>query len=206
MTTSQSSSHTTHPLLIVISGPSGVGKDAVLSRMRELNKPYHFPVTATTRPQRPAERDGVDYNFLSNKKFRQMIEREELLEWAEVYGNLYGVPKAQAVEALNKGCDVIVKVDIQGAATIKKLAPDAIYIFLAAADMEELKRRLMKRMTEPAEMLRLRLSTAKREMNEASKSDYVVVNHQDRLDEAVEEIERIVARERVRTPARRVIL
>ena len=194
------------PLLIVLSGPSGVGKDAVLSRMRELNKPYHFTVTATTRLQRPTERNGTDYIFVTKEVFRSMIERGELLEWAEVHGNRYGVPKGQVVDALRAGRDVIIKPDIQGAATIKKLAPDAVFIFLAPPDMDELARRLRQRMTESSEALRLRLETAEREMQQAPTFDYVVVNHQDRLDDTVAEIEAIVARERGRVPPRKVSL
>ncbi len=196
----------TTPLLIVLSGPSGVGKDAVLSRMRELDRPYHFTVTATTRPQRQGERDGVDYTFLSEPRFRQMIRDEQLLEWAEVYGNLYGVPKAQVTDALGNGRDAIIKADVQGAATIRKLAPEALLIFLAPPNEAELKRRLGARMTESPEVLALRLETAKEEMQQASSFDRVVVNHQGRLDDAVREIDDIVAAEKVRTPPRRVSL
>ena len=193
-------------MLVVLSGPSGVGKDALLSRMRELKKPYHFTVTATTRPQRPGERDGVDYIFVTPAAFRRMIERGELLEWAEVYSNLYGVPKAQVADALDGGQDVIIKADVQGAATIRRLAPEAVFIFLAPPNIQELERRLGQRMTESAEALKLRLKTAQQEMEEISRFDYVVVNHQDRLDDAVREIENIVARERSRRPPRRVSL
>ena len=196
----------TAPLLIVLSGPSGVGKDAVLSRMRELDRPYHFTVTATTRPQRHGERDGVDYIFVSEPRFRQMIRDEQLLEWAEVYGNLYGVPKAQVTDALRKGHDAIIKPDVQGAATIRKLAPEALLIFLAPPNETELKRRLGARMTESPEALALRLETAKEEMQRASGFDYVVVNHEGRLDAAVREIDDIVATEKVRIPPRRVSL
>ncbi len=196
----------TAPLLIVLSGPSGVGKDAVLSRMKELDRPYHFTVTATTRPQRQDERDGVDYTFLSEPRFRQMIRDEQLLEWAEVYGNLYGVPKAQVTDALGNGRDAIIKADVQGAATIRKLAPEALLIFLAPPNEAELKRRLGARMTESPEALALRLETAKEEMQQASSFDRVVVNHQGRLDDAVREIDDIVAAEKVRTPPRRVSL
>ena len=196
----------TTPLLIVLSGPSGVGKDAVLSRMRELDRPYHFTVTATTRPQRQGERDGVDYIFVSEPRFRQMIRDEQLLEWAEVYGNLYGVPKAQVTDALGKGRDAIIKADVQGAATIRKLAPEALLIFLAPPNEAELKRRLCARMTESPEALGLRLETAKEEMRQASSFDCVVVNNQGRLDDAVREIDDIVAAEKSRTPPRRVSL
>ena len=192
------------PLLVVLTGPSGVGKDAVLSRMRELGKPYHFTVTATTRPQRPTERDGLDYIFVSKEVFHQMVERVELLEWAEVYGNLYGVPKAQVVEAFNRGDDVIIKADVQGAATIKKLAPDAVFIFLAPSDVDELARRLSERMTESSEALRIRLKTAENEMRAAHNFDHVVVNYQGHLDNTVQEIESILMQERSRTAPREV--
>ncbi len=195
-----------HPLLIVLSGPSGVGKDAVLSRMKQLGRPYHFTVTSTTRFRRSRERDGVDYVFVGAEEFRGMIARGELLEWAEVYGNYYGVPKSQVVQALNSGRDVIIKADVQGAASIKRLAPDALFIFLAPPSRRELERRLSHRMTESPEALRLRLETAHREMEAASQFDHVVVNHKGRLDAAVEEIERIIERERNRCPRRKVEL
>ena len=194
------------PLLVVLSGPSGVGKDALLSRMRERGAPYHFTVTATTRQRRTAERDGVDYIFVTREQFEGMIDSQGLLEWAEVYGNLYGVPRAQVAGALRDGRDVIVKPDVQGAATIRRLAPDAVFIFLAPPSSEELRRRLEERLTESPEVLKRRLKTAEAEMDEASKFDHVVVNHDGRLDEAVEEIEAIVARERRRVPPRRVSL
>ena len=192
------------PLLIVLSGPSGVGKDAVLSRMRELGKPFHITVTATSRPRRPTETDGVDYMFESRERLQGMVDRGELLEWAEVYGNLYGVPKEQAVTALREGRDVIIKIDVQGAATIRKLAPEAVFIFLAPPDMPKLAHRLSARMTESEAALQVRLKTAEAEMEEMSKFEFVVANHGGRLDDAVREIDAIVARERLRVPPRRI--
>jgi guanylate kinase len=194
------------PLLIVLSGPSGVGKDAVLSNMRHQEKPFHFTVTATTRPRRPAEVNGVDYIFISERAFRRMIVDGELLEWAEVYGHLYGVPRAQVTGALSQGSDVIIKCDVQGAATIRKLAPDALFIFLAPPTIEELEYRLSLRMTESSEALDLRLRTAEAEMEEASRFDYVVTNHRDRLDDTVREIEAIVDREGRKAPRRKMPL
>ena len=174
--------------------------------MRELGSPFHFTITATTRPQRANERDGVDYIFVHRDTFRVMIEHGELLEWAEVYGNLYGVPKPQVRQALERGQDVIIKVDVQGAATIKKLAPEAVFVFLAPPSMKELAHRLTQRMTESADALKLRLETAEREIDEASKFDHVVVNRDGLLDDAVKEIEAIASRERQRKPPRRVFL
>ena len=196
----------THPLLIVLSGPSGVGKDAVLTRMRQQGKPYHFVVTATTRPIRPSEFEGRDYMFVDEHAFREMIEAGDLLEWAEVYGNLYGVPKSQIVDALGGGRDVIVKPDVQGAATIREKAPEALFIFQAPPNMQELEDRLSQRMTESPVALQRRLDTARQEMAEASRFDYVVVNHDGRMDEAVAEISAIIDRERHRIPLRRVAL
>jgi guanylate kinase len=144
--------------------------------------------------------------FVDEHAFREMIEAGDLLEWAEVYGNLYGVPKSQIVDALGRGRDVIVKPDVQGAATIREKAPEALSIFLAPPNMQELEDRLSRRMTESPEALQRRLDTARQEMEEASRFDYIVVNHDGRMDEAVAEIEAIIDRERRRTPLRRVAL
>ena len=201
-----SSREESHPLLIVISGPSGVGKDAVAARMKELRRGRHFMVTATTRPRRQGERDGEDYVFETSERFRQMIERDELLEWAEVYGHLYGVPKAPVAKALSQGRDVVVKIDVQGAATIRRLLPDALLIFLAPPDEEELSRRLVSRKTESSETLSLRSETAAQEMRESASFDYVVVNQRGQLATAVQEVEAIIDRERRRAPPRRVVL
>jgi guanylate kinase len=174
--------------------------------MRELRRPYYFIVTATTRPPRDTERDGADYIFLAQDAFRRMLDGGELMEWAEVYGNLYGVPKSQVTSALEKGRDVVVKTDIQGAATIRTLAPEAVFIFLAPPSMEELTRRLSLRMTESPETLRLRLQAAEAEMAESTRFEFTVVNHSGRLDDTVREIEDIVAAERARVPPRAVSL
>ena len=194
------------PLLVVISGPSGVGKDAVLERMKASDAPYHFAVTATARPKRENEVDGVDYLFISQDEFQEMIVNDELLEWAEVYGNLYGVPKSPVREALARGQDVILKIDVQGGDNIRRLVLGAVYVFLAPPDMTELEQRLTQRRTESQETLKVRLKTSAREMEEAEKYDYVVVNRTGRLDEAVEEINAIIRRERERPGRERVII
>ncbi len=194
------------PLLIVISGPSGVGKDAALSRMKEQGRGRHFAITATTRPRRPAERDGVDYVFHSEQTFRRMIERDELVEWAEVYGHLYGVPRAQVRDAMTQGLDVIMKIDVQGAAAIRRIAKDAVLIFLRPPSVDDLARRLEARMSETGDSLHLRLKTAQREIERAGEFDHVVVNADGRLDETVREIAAIIEREKRRTPQRRVEL
>ena len=193
------------PLLVVISGPSGVGKDAVLERMKSSDAPYHFAVTATARPKRDNEVDGVDYLFVSRDEFQSMIRNDELLEWAEVYGNPYGVPKSPVRDALARGQDVILKIDVQGGDNIRRLVPGALYIFLAPPDMEELERRLTRRRSESPETLKVRMETAAAEMEEAEKYDHVVINRTGQIDEAVEEINAIMRRERGR-PGREPIV
>ena len=186
------------PLLVVLYGPSGVGKDAVLERMKRLGSPYHFAVTATTRPMREGEREGEHYHFVARAEFERMIAHGELLEWAEVYGNLYGVPRAQVDRALSEGRDVLVKVDVQGAKTIRGLDPEAVLVFLAPPSMEELARRLTSRATEAEDAMRRRLREAEAEMEAAARFDHVVVNRRDRLDVAVRQIEALTADERRR--------
>ena len=151
------------PLLIVISGPSGVGKDTVIQRMKERNLPFHFVVTATTRPARPEEQQGVDYFFVSHDQFAEMIEQGELLEYAIVYNDYKGIPKAQVREALASGKDVVMRVDVQGAATVRELCPQALLIFLTTQDEDELVARLLARKTETPEGLKLRIATARQE-------------------------------------------
>lgn len=194
------------PLLIVLSGPSGVGKDTVLSRMKEQGRGCHFTVTATTRPRRPTERDGVDYTFHSEQSFREMIDHGELIEWAEVHGYLYGVPRTQVRDAMERGLDVIMKIDVQGAATIRQIAGEAVSIFLSPPSMAELARRLEGRSSEAQRDLEIRLKGAEREMERAGEFDYVVVNATGRIDDTIREIESIIERERRRSPPRRVAL
>jgi len=194
------------PLLIVLSGPSGVGKDAILTRMRESNCPLKYVTTVTTRPQRPAETNNVDYHFVSAEKFQEMIERNELLEYASVYGNWYGVPRKPIKQALDAGQDTIVKVDIQGAATIRKILPGAVFIFLVPPSMEELKQRLKQRHTETPIDLALRIKTAEEEIKQLSSFDYVVFNRQAEIDRAVSEIQSIVTAEKCRVARREISL
>jgi guanylate kinase len=195
-----------HPLFIVISGFSGVGKDATLDKMKKVGFPFHYVVTATTRPKRPGEKDGVDYHFLSEDKFRQMIKTNQFLEWAKVYGNYYGVPKREIEEALRQGQDTIVKVDVQGAATIKQILPDAVFIFLMAPSTEELANRLKQRHGLHSEDLDLRLSKAREEIESLPLFDYVVVSHTDDLDLTVTQINAIVTAEKCRLKPRVVRL
>lgn len=196
----------TRPLLIVLSGSSGAGKDAVLARLKESNYPLKYITTLTTRPRRAKERDNVDYHFVSTEKFQEMMTNNKLLEWANVYGNWYGVPKEAVKQALDQGHDTIVKVDIQGAATIKKILPQAILIFLVPPSMDELLTRLKQRHTESPSDLNLRLKTAEEEIKQLPLFDYIVVNKWDEIDLAVSEIKAIVTAEKCRVNPREVIL
>lgn len=192
------------PLLIVLSGPSGVGKDSVRKQMEELGCPVHFVVTATDRTRREEEIDGVDYHFLSTEEFERMIEEGEFLEHAIVYGQHKGIPKESVRQALAQGEDVFLRIDVQGARTIKEIAPEALLIFLSAFSMRELIKRLKERKTESAEEMMDRVATVQREMRYLPEFDYVVINREGRLGEAVEEIMAIIRAEKCRVHPRHV--
>ena len=193
-------------LLIILSGPSGVGKDALLKKMKERKYPFHYVVTITSRPRRKGEMDGVDYRFVSQREFQRMIDDGELLEWANVYGNYYGVPRGEISQALSKGKDVIVKVDVQGAKTIKQILPQAVFIFLRPPSMEELERRLRQRRSESDRDLALRLRKAEEEMKSLPLFDHVLTSHQGKLDEVISQIQAIVTAEKSRVKPRAVEL
>jgi guanylate kinase len=190
--------HSGRPLLVVLSGPSGVGKDSVLGGLKASGRDYHFAVTATTRPRRSGEVDGRDYRFLTRQRFEEMLAAGELLENAVVYDEHYGVPKAEVRQALARGQDVVMRTDIQGVATIKGAVPQAVTIFLAPASVSELEERLRRRGADSEEQLRLRLATARREMDAARHFDHVVLNAHGKLEEAVAAVERIIAAEKER--------
>ncbi|MGD9115716.1 MAG: guanylate kinase [Dehalococcoidia bacterium] len=196
----------TSPLLIVLSGPSGAGKDAVLNQMKRTGYPARFIITNTTRPKRANEKDNVDYKFVPETDFRKMLEDNELLEYANVYGNWYGVPKAPVREALAAGMDTIVKVDVQGAATIKKIVPEAVFIFLTCPTEEELESRLRERKTESEVDCDLRLKTVTEEMKQLHLFDYVVFNERDEIERAAETIAAIITAEKCRRSPRKISL
>src|SRR4030042_3833068 len=204
--TSDKLNTSTSPLFIVISGPSGVGKDATLDNMKKAGFPFCYVLTATTRPKRPGEKDGVAYRFLSEDKFRQLIEANQFLERAKVYGNYYGVPKQEVKEALKQGLDTIVKVDIQGATTIKKILPDAVLIFLMPPSIDELVNRLKQRYGFFSDGLVFGLSKAHEEIESLPIFDYVVIKHTDDLNLTVNQINAIVASEKCRLKPRVVKL
>ena len=187
------------PRLFIISGPSGVGKDSVIEQLRAELPDAFFAVTATTRERRPGEMDGVHYFFLTEPDFRARLAEGEFLESATVYGNLYGVLKAPVRAALSRGQDVFVKVDVQGAAEIRRIVPKAISIFLAPEDAATLLQRLKHRKTDDPAVLMTRFATATRELALAKDFDYVIFNRQDKLELALNEILSVVRAEGSRT-------
>ncbi|MBI2979243.1 MAG: guanylate kinase [Chloroflexi bacterium] len=201
-----SSDLTSRPLFIVLSGSSGAGKDAVLAKLKESGYPLNYITTTTTRPQRPNEKNGIDYHFVSIESFQQMIKKEELLEWANVYGNWYGVPKEPVRKALAKGQDIMVKVDIQGAASIKKILPEGIFIFLMPPSKDELLTRLKQRHTESPSELALRLKAAEEEIKQLPLFDYSVTNRWDEIEQAVATIKAIITAEKCRVTPRKITL
>ncbi len=194
--TSAKTAAETPPLLVVLSGPSGVGKDAALAELRKLDRPWHFVVTATTRPIRPGEQDGIDYIFLDEPTFLRMKDQGEFVEHAQVYGRWYGVPRSQVTSGLEAGKDVILKIDVQGAATVREMAPDALFIFMTPGSMEELEIRLSQRMTESTPEMELRLKTASEEMKQAGQFNCQVVNRDGNLAQAVADIDSAITTER----------
>ncbi len=194
------------PLLVVISGPSGVGKDAVLKSLQKRDLLLHFVVTMTDRPRRDGEVDGVDYLFVTREKFEALIQQEEFIEYAVVYNDYKGIPKSQIRDALRSRRDVILRVDVQGAKTLRAICPDALLIFLIPTDEKEWFDRLRNRKTETPESLALRLKTAREELKHLSEFDYVVVNAQDRLEDTVDTIVAIINAEHHRVSPRKVTL
>ncbi len=194
------------PRLIVISGPSGVGKDTVIEQMRLQHPDFVFAVTATTRQRRPGEIDGVHYFFMRREEFMSMREQGEFLESAEVYGNFYGVPKDRVRNALRAGKTVVVKVDVQGAASIREFAPEAIFIFLLPPSMAELMHRLRGRKSDDLEGLMTRITTASRELRAVHDFDYIVFNENERLDDTLAQLDAIMHAENCRVRQRHVTL
>ena len=192
------------PLLVVLSGPSASGKGTLVAALRALERPWHFAVTATTRPMRVGEVDGKDYIFLDVDTFLRMRERDELLESAQVYDRWYGVPRQQVRDPLIAGKDVILEIDVQGAATLRSIAPEALTIFVMPASMEELRSRLAQRGTEDEAEMQRRLQEASVELSRINEFDYRVVNRNGALDDAVQEIDAIIAAEKCRVNPRLV--
>ncbi len=188
--------------MVILTGPSGAGKDSILTGLRARGRPYHFVVTATTRAPRTTEHDGVDYYFVSSTEFQRMLDGGELLEHAVVYGRNYGVPKAPIRAAIEAGLDVVMRTDIQGARYLKSLIPGAVTIFVTVPSAEDLERRLRARGADGPEQIDLRLRIARDEMAAAAEFDHTVIN--DDLERCAGEIEAIMSQERVRSGRPRV--
>jgi guanylate kinase len=195
-----------NPLVIVVSGPSGVGKDAILNRMKEGRYPFFFVTTMTTRKRRESEIDRVHYNFVSVEEFQKLLNNQGLLESANVYGNWYGVPKQPIKEAIAKGLDTIIKVDVQGAANIKRILPEAVFIFINAPSLDEIGNRLKSRCTESEADLALRTNTAQSELKKIADFDYTVMNPCGDIDSAIKDILAIVKAEKCRVKQRHIEL
>jgi guanylate kinase len=180
------------PLLIILSGPSGVGKDALLTRMKQTHFPLHHVVTLTTRARRATEADTIDYRFVSPQEFEDLRRKGRLLESAQVYGNWYGVPRDDVENSLRAGFDTIVKVDVQGADNIKSVMPQAVSVFLAPPTKEDLLVRLQRRSTESAGDMAVRLEAAERELARMSSFDYVAVSRWDQIDRVLSDLHWIV--------------
>ncbi len=194
------------PLLILLSGLSGAGKDTILEALRKSNLRFYFSVSATTRAPRTGEREGVDYFFVSRDKFQQMIDNNELLEWANVYGNLYGRPKEPIRQALQRGEDVIVRLDVQGAAAYKKILPGAVAIFMTTPTIADLEKRLKNRRTETSKELKMRLNAAARELDQLHIFDYIIINRENELEKTIADIRAIIAAEKCRVKPREIKL
>ena len=178
--------------IFIISGPSGVGKDTILSLMKKKYLSYHYVITVTTRKKRQNEIDGADYIFVSNEKFQQLIDSDKFLEWALVYNNMYGVPKDQVNQGLSENKNVIIKTDIQGARTIKKIINEAITIFINPPDISKLAQHLSSRMSESKDSFRLRMETALLEIQSRNEFDHVVNNLEGKIEQTLINISNII--------------
>ena len=191
-------------LLFILSAPSGTGKDTVINALKEQGMDFYVVPSVTTRPPRPGESEGNPYHFVDEEKFKQMVEADELLEYANVHGNWYGQPRKVIRDNLQAGRDVLLKIDVQGAATIRHKVPQAIFIFLVPSSLEELTQRLANRQTETDEQRLRRLADAREELTQQYWYDYVVLNRQGHLQEAVDQLRAIMLAEHARTNPRHI--
>lgn len=180
--------------LIILSGPSAVGKGTVITALMDEYQDISYSVSVTTRQPRVDEEDGVDYFFVSEAEFREMIDNDEFIEWAKVHENYYGTPKKYVEDTLAAGQDVILEIDIQGAVQVKKRYQQGVFIFLAPPSLEELEARIQKRGTDSQKAIEVRMENATEEMERAENYDYIVVN--DEVDGAVERVKSIIIAER----------
>ena len=199
-------SSTRRGLLFVLSAPSGTGKDTVIHALKQQGLNFYVVPSLTTRSPRPGESEGNPYHFVSQETFEQMAKQGELLEYANVHGNWYGQPRKPIREKLSAGRDVLLKIDVKGAATIRKKVPDAIFIFLIPGSLEELSQRLTDRQTETEEELQRRLADARKELAEQHWYDYLVTNRDGHLQEAVDCLRAIMLSEHCRVHVRNIII
>jgi len=195
-------------LLVIISGPSGVGKDTIIESLRQRpeTRDAHYVITCTTRAPRPGEIDGVSYQFVSREEFVSMRDRGELLEANEVHGNWYGTPRRQVADALAASRDVLLKIDVQGAQVVKESVPEAILIFVVPPSLEDLFQRLRARATESVDELELRQRNAAIELARQDDYDYVVTNETGQVERTAGRITEIIAEEHRKQPKRQVRL
>jgi guanylate kinase len=192
-------------MLVIVSGPSGVGKDTVIDELRQVvtDPPRHFVITCTTRPRRPYEVDGVHYHFLATEDFAALRDRGGFLESNLVHGHWYGTPRQEVREALTKGHDVILKIDVQGAAVVKQKVPDAMLVFLVPPSLEDLFSRLRSRATETADELDIRQRNAALELARADDYDHVVRNETGQVELTAARVDAIIRAEKAANPERR---
>lgn len=187
-------------LLIIVTGPSAVGKGAICRALLRHDSGVRFSVSMTTRPPRPGERDGVEYFFVTREEFERRVQAGDLLEWAEVYGNYYGTPRRPVEQALARGQDIILDIDIAGATAVRRRYPDALSVFVLPPSMEELEARMRRRASETEEAIRRRLAEAPRWIAQGLEYDYILVN--DDLEQAVSQLRAIIVAERCRVVRR----
>ncbi len=193
-------------LLFVLSAPSGTGKDTVINTLKQQGMDFYVVPSVTTRAPRPGESEGHPYHFISKEAFEEMIARDELLECANVHGNWYGQPRRPIRDMLRAGRDVLLKIDVQGAATIRRKVPEAIFIFLVPSSLEELAMRLNHRHTETEAERQRRLEDARSELAQQHWYDYVIVNRQGHLQDAVDQLRAIMLAEHARTQPRKIVI
>ena len=197
-------SSTRQGLLFVLSAPSGAGKDTVINTLKQKGLDFYVVPSVTTRAPRPGESEGNPYHFISQETFERLVSQNELLEYANVHGNWYGQPRKLIRDNLAAGRDVLLKIDVKGAATIRSKVPDAIFIFLTPESLEELTQRLATRQTETEEELQRRLADARKELAEQHWYDYLVLNRQGHLEEAVDNLRAIMLAEHCRVLPRKI--
>jgi guanylate kinase len=176
--------------LVVLTGPSGVGKGTLVSHLRQRHPELYLSVSVTTRPPRPGEQEGVNYYFRTREEFLRLVEAGELLEWAQYAGNFYGTPRQIVFEKLSQGQDVLLEIELAGARQVRKLCPEAIRIFLSPPSLEELERRIRQRGQDSEDSIERRLQQARKELEAKDEFDYVIVN--DNLERALQELEALL--------------